>query len=397
MPDSPNSEATAAAPQSVDAEMLLGFWYPALRSAQVQGRKLEQALLLGVPLVLGRDSRGRPFALRDSCPHRGIPLSYGRLDSGGLLECCYHGWRFEPTSGQCKEIPSLTSDSKLKVERIFANAFPCREQDGYFWVLMPEKRQLPSQGNLSEKSPSEGHDFSRADTSAEEGALAPEAEPPKLPVFSDHYRRIHLWAEMPTTVDHGIIGLMDPAHGPFVHQSWWWRSRHSIHEKQKAFEPIPNGFRMSPHAPSSNSAPYKLLRLYAKADAITTTIDFILPNRRLEQIRAGKYWFSSQTTVTPITRERCRIDFCAAWNLFRWLPITPVLRSFGNRFIRQDQRTMEMQAEGLRHNPNLMLIDDTDRPAKWYFELKKAWLESRRTGQPLRHPMTGPVTLRWRS
>lgn len=376
MPDSLNSEATAAVPQSVDAEMLLGFWYPALRSAQVRRGRLEQAMLLGVPLVLSRDSQGRPFALRDTCPHRGIPLSYGRLDSDGLLECCYHGWRFEPVSGQCREIPSLTADSKLKVERIFAGAFPCREQDGYFWVFLAEGKPTgASTGELS----------------------APEAGPPQLPVFSDHYRRIHLWAEMPTTVDHGIIGLMDPAHGPFVHQSWWWRSRHSIHEKEKRFEPIPNGFRMSPHIPSSNSAPYKLLRLYARADAITTTIDFVLPNRRLEQVRAGQYWFSSQTTVTPITRQRCRIDFCAAWNLFRWLPITPVLRSFGNRFIRQDQRTMEMQAEGLRHNPGLMLIDDADRPAKWYFELKKAWLESRRTGQPLRHPLTGPVTLRWRS
>ncbi|MGH9492155.1 MAG: Rieske 2Fe-2S domain-containing protein [Terriglobales bacterium] len=388
MPDSLPSDAAAAVPQNVDAEMLLGFWYPALRSEQVRGRKLEQALLLGVSLVLGRDAQGRPFALRDSCPHRGIPLSYGRLDADGLLECCYHGWRFEPTSGQCKEIPSLTSDSKLKVERIFAGAFPCQEQDGYFWVFLPEQKQILS----------EGHEFTRAASSpVERGALAPEGEPPKLPVFSEGYRRIHLWAEMPTTVDHGIIGLMDPAHGPFVHQSWWWRSRHSIHEKQKAFEPIPNGFRMSAHTPSSNSAPYKLLRLYAQADAITTTIDFVLPNRRLEQIRAGKYWFSSQTTVTPITGERCRIDFCAAWNLFPWLPITPMLRFFGNRFIRQDQRTMEMQAEGLRHNPNLMLIDDADRPAKWYFELKRAWLESRRTGQAMRHPMPGPVTLRWRS
>jgi phenylpropionate dioxygenase-like ring-hydroxylating dioxygenase large terminal subunit len=375
MPDSPSPEATATASQSQDAEMLLGFWYPALRSGQVRGRRLAPAMLLGLPLVLGRDAQSRPFALRDTCPHRGIPLSYGRLDEGGLLECCYHGWRFEPVSGQCKEIPSLTADSKLKVERIFAGAFPCREQDGYFWVLMPEQKPAASAAESS----------------------APEAEPPQLPVFSEDYRRIHLWAEMPTTVDHGIIGLMDPAHGPFVHQSWWWRSRHSIHEKQKAFEPIPNGFRMSAHAPSSNSAPYKLLRFYAKAEAITTTIDFVLPNRRLEQIRAGKYWFSSQTTVTPITRERCRIDFCAAWNLFGWLPITPVLRSFGNRFIRQDQRTMEMQAEGLRYDPNLMLIDDADRPAKWYFELKKAWLESRRTGQPMRHPMTGPVTLRWKS
>ena len=374
MPDLLPSDAAAAVPQSVDAEMLLGFWYPALRSAQVRRGRLQAALLLGLPLVLGRDSGGRPFALRDTCPHRGIPLSYGRLDSDGLLECCYHGWRFEPVTGQCKEIPSLTSDSKLKVDRIFAGAFPCREQDGYFWVFVPEQR--PAGAGES---------------------TAPEAEPPQLPVFSDPYRRIHLWAEMPTTVDHGIIGLMDPAHGPFVHQSWWWRSRHSIHEKEKRFEPIANGFRMSPHTPSSNSAPYKLLRLYAQADAITTTIDFVLPNRRLEQIRAGKYWFSSQTTVTPITRQRCRIDFCAAWNLFPWLPITPVLRAFGNRFIRQDQRTMEMQAEGLRYDPNLMLIDDADRPAKWYFELKKAWLDSRRSGQPMRHPMSGAVTLRWKS
>ena len=113
---------------------------------------------------------------------------------------------------------------------------------------------------------------------------------------------------------------MDPAHGPFVHQAWWWRSRHSIHEKQKNFEPIPYGFRMSAHTPSSNSAPYKLLRLYAKADSITTTIDFVLPNMRSEIIRAGKYWFSSLTTVTPITRNRCRIDVVAAWNLFRWMP-----------------------------------------------------------------------------
>ena len=398
MPDPATSEANQAAPQSVDAEMLLGFWYPALRSAQVRGRKLEQALLLGVPLVLGRDSSGRPFALRNSCPHRGIPLSYGRLDSDGLLECCYHGWRFEPVSGQCREIPSLTSDSKLKVERISAGAFPCQEQDGYFWVFLPEKKQVPSEGRDSVGqgfSPDSRSD--RAIPADGSAALAAEGEPPKLPVFSERYRLTHLWAEMPTTVDHGIIGLMDPAHGPFVHQSWWWRSRHSIHEKQKAFEPIPNGFRMSAHTPSSNSAPYKLLRFYADAEHITTTIDFVLPNRRLEQIRAGKYWFSSQTTVTPITRKRCRIDFCAAWNLFPWLPITPVLSFFGKRFIRQDQRTMEMQAEGLRHNPNLMLIDDADRPAKWYFELKRAWLESRRTGQPMRHPMPGPVTLRWRS
>ena len=50
------------------------------------------------------------------------------------------------------------------------------------------------------------------------------------------------------------------------------------------------------------------------------------------------------------------------------------------------------QAEGLRFNPALMLIDDADKPAKWYFALKQARLKG--TGE---HPLSGPVTLHWRS
>ena len=59
---------------------------------------------------------------------------------------------------------------------------------------------------------------------------------------------------------------------------------------------------MSPHAPSANSAPYKILKLLTGEPA-TTTIDFVLPNQRFEQIRAGRYWLSSRTTVTPIRRD----------------------------------------------------------------------------------------------
>jgi phenylpropionate dioxygenase-like ring-hydroxylating dioxygenase large terminal subunit len=194
-------------------------------------------------------------------------------------------------------------------------------------------------------------------------------------------------------VDQGIIGLMDPAHGPFVHQSWYWRSRHSIHEKEKKFEPIPNGFRMSPHTPSSNSAPYRMLQKYT-GEPVTTTIDFVLPNIRTEEIRSGKLWFSSRATVTPVRRDLCRIDFVAAWNLL--LPVT-IFRIFAKKFLRQDQETMILQAEGLKHNPRLMLIDDADRPAKWYFGLKANLLESRRAGAAMVHPMSGPVTLHWRS
>ena len=361
---------------ATDAQMLTGFWYRALPADCVHRNRLYKATLLEIPLVIGRDRLGQPFALRDSCPHRGMPLNRGTFD-GENLECPYHGWQFDVHNGQCQLIPSLTSDQTLRVDRIYAGGYPCQERDYFIWVYIPD----PSPPRAGFSAPADAHG----------GA-------PEIEKFSDKYRRAYLQAEMPVSVDHGIIGLMDPAHGPFVHQAWWWRTRHSIHEKRKNFEPIPNGFRMSAHTPSSNSAPYKLLRLYADADPITTTIDFVLPNVRTEIIRAGKYWFSSLTTVTPITRSHCRIDVVAAWNIFRGLPFGPELLKFVfAKFVEQDRRTMEMQAEGLKHNPHLMLIENADRPAKWYFQLKAAHLEAKRTGTEIKHPMAGPVTLRWRS
>ena len=363
-----NDAGANQAAREADLGFLWDFWYPALRSTEIVGQRLATAMLLEVPLVLGRTSDGKAFAMRDSCPHRGIPLSYGRFD-GKAVECSYHGWRFDACSGRCIEIPSRTDQDKIKTERIFAADYACEEHDGYVWVFMH------AQG-----------------TRAPESSTIPPV--PRLATFSEKFRVMHLACDLPAHVDHGIIGLMDPAHGPFVHQSWFWRSRGSIHEKQKQFEPIPNGFRMSPHSPSSNSLPYQMLKKRT-GEPVTTTIDFILPNRRLEEIHSGKLWFSSQTTVTPVRRDLCRIDFVAAWNLF-FLPVS-IFRIFGKIFLRQDQETMIQQAEGLKHNPHLMLIDDADRPARWYFALKSNLIESRRTGETLPHPMSGPVTLHWRS
>ena len=364
------SETTSSNARNGASDMLWGFWYPAVRSEQVRARKLARAMLLEVPLVIGRDSQGQPFALRDVCPHRAFPLSFGQFD-GANVECAYHGWQFDALTGQCRHIPSLTADSKLKCERVHAGSFPCAERDGYLWAFMTNP-----EGRLEQPT---------------------HPPPPELPVFSQRYQIAHLSADLPCTVDHGIIGLMDPAHGPFVHQAWWWRTRRSIRDKSKQFEPIPNGFRMSPHTPSANSAPYKILK-FATGEPVTTTIDFVLPNQRFEQIRAGKYWLSSRTTVTPVRRDLCRLDFVAAWNILRWFPVVSfIIHVLGPRFIRQDTEVIKKQALGLQYGDRMMLIDDADRQARWYFELKSAYLDSQRSGTPLRHPMTGPVTLHWRS
>src|SRR5437879_7769330 len=227
-----DAEATQEAAAQADAGFLWDFWYPAMRSSEISGQNLATAMLLEVPLVLGRTSDGKVFAMRDSCPHRGIPLSYGRLD-GKVVECCYHGWRFDACTGQCVGIPSLSSQDKLKVERIFAGHYACEERDGYVWVYM--------------NAP---------------GTKQPEKIPaaPALTVFSDKYKITHLSCELPSHIDHGIIGLMDPAHGPFVHQSWFWRKGGSINEIAKQLETIPNVFRMSPHSTTTYSKPYQSLK-----------------------------------------------------------------------------------------------------------------------------------------
>ncbi len=143
--------------------------------------------------------------------------------------------------------------------------FRCEERDGYAWVYVPGR----ARGGWCDES-----------------ALP---AVPEVPKFSATVSDGASAAELPCNVDHGIIGLMDPAHGPFVHQAWWWRSAASIHEKTKQFEPLQDdehggrnaGFAWRRMRRRSNSAPYKLL-----GRAGTTTIDFVLPNRRYETIRA---------------------------------------------------------------------------------------------------------------
>ena len=66
--------------QTPDSLMLFGFWYRALPSNQLNRGELRPIMLLEQPLVVGRDRDGKAFAMRDACPHRGMPLSYGQFD-----------------------------------------------------------------------------------------------------------------------------------------------------------------------------------------------------------------------------------------------------------------------------------------------------------------------------
>ncbi len=348
---------------SEDTAFLRNLWYVAGLSRSLAPHAMRREFLLGEPLLLARKGNGEAFALRDVCPHRASPLSPGRM-VGGEVECPYHGWRFRD-DGLCTHIPSILQDQNVEPGNIRVPNYPLREQDGLIWIYM-----------------------------AADAKSAPDAPPPHMPIGPMAGQAGPGFVESQTfacALDHAVVGLMDPAHGPFVHRSWWWRTEKSIHEKSKHHAPSVRGFTMMTHKPSSNSFFYRIL-----GGDLTTEIRFELPGLRFERIRAGRHEVLGFTSVTPKTADETLVTQVFYWTI-PWLSaLKPFLRPFAREFLSQDRRMVEMQKEGLKYSGAQMLIQDADVPAIWYHRLKKAWAESVKNGTPFVNPVQAR-TLRWRS
>lgn len=97
------------------APHLRNYWFAICLSSDIS-KKLVRYNLFNVPFVVFRDQRGQCKAYIDSCPHRGVPLSIGKLKNDEII-CAYHGWRFDNT-GKCKEIPALRQSNKACIKSI---------------------------------------------------------------------------------------------------------------------------------------------------------------------------------------------------------------------------------------------------------------------------------------
>ena len=338
---------------------LKNLWYFVMHGSQLDQKKLTAREITGERIVFGRDPQGKPFALRDNCPHRGVPLSQGWYD-GKEIQCCYHGWRFDAT-GSCLGIPALF-DKNFNPSKIKVFQYPVREINGTIWVYVPaNKTQL---------------------TDAD-------AVLPDLLIPNDQKFRFVERVTMPADVDHSVIGLIDPAHVTFVHQSWYWRSAKKLKLKEKKFEPDGRGFRMMRHAPSSNSKGYSVLK-----GGASTEINFQLPGVRTEHIKVGKHEIVSITCLTPINDKATELNHIFYSTLgvvkYLWWP----LRFLGKQFIHQDLGVFEKLNQGLKSNPTLMLLGEPDAQARWYFELKRAWSMSVQNKVPFVNPVEAR-TLHW--
>ncbi len=113
------------------------FWHPVAWSHEVVEQPVA-VTLLGEPLVVVRPPTGKVVAFIDECPHRGAPLSLGRLE-GGELVCAFHGWRFGP-EGDATCIPALGPDGAIPSRARLAQPAGVCERYGIVWVALEEPR-----------------------------------------------------------------------------------------------------------------------------------------------------------------------------------------------------------------------------------------------------------------
>jgi phenylpropionate dioxygenase-like ring-hydroxylating dioxygenase large terminal subunit len=334
------------------------MWYYAAAGERLRPGRMLAKTMLGEPVLLARARDGSVFALRDLCPHRGIPLSCGTFD-GNEIECRFHAWRFD-RGGRCTAIPSLSPDQDFDSSRIGVKTYPAREVQGNVWVFF-----------------------------GDDPATAPEI--PVLPEAGNRRPDLVMDMKVRCSIDQAVFGQMDPTHNAFVHVSWWWRKQHQVQPKAKAFAPAPWGFTMVPHRPSGNLHLYRLL-----GGEPETQIIFRLPSTRIEHLRFGRHWMVTLNTVTPIGDDEIEMSYAAWWNLPLFTVLKPVLRMGLQTFTHQDRDILEMQSRGLRHNPAVILIDDADTQAKWYHRLKNEYARAHSERRPFVNPVKERV-LRFQS
>lgn len=160
-------------------------WHPLALEHELTDRPLA-VTLLGRRLALFR-SGAELGLVEDRCPHRNVPLSAGRVNSGAL-ECPYHGWQFDP-HGQCIKVPGSSTCAVAGVR-----AWPVRAAHGLIW------------GNMH-------------------------AEPAPFPQFwseTDGSGYDRFWWNVPAApaaIGDAIENLLDPLHSYFLHPGLVRRSR----------------------------------------------------------------------------------------------------------------------------------------------------------------------------
>lgn len=341
-----------------DPDYLQELWYVASASKAIKRGQAKHLTLLGQAILIGRKNNQKIFAVSDICPHRGTLLSRGKFN-GEYITCKYHGWKFS-SDGQCSKIPSQLAYQKPKPSAINIKQYHVREDSGIIWIYMGNGKPIEN------------------------------SHPSLVPAYCK--LQVHIVKNFECDMDLAVTGLMDPAHGAFIHTSPLWRKYGQTQKKSKKFSPLPLGWRMESHTASSNSRAYR----FFMGGSTKTQIDYLLPGVRFEHAWTSKVNYYGVTSCTPVNNNITSVHHFMYWDLPGGLPLRSIVKLFGHRFLAQDAQAVLDMKDGQSFGSQSILVEGADTQIRWYYKLKKEWLQSQEQARPFKNNIK-PALLEWNS
>ncbi|XP_027158550.1 protochlorophyllide-dependent translocon component 52, chloroplastic-like [Coffea eugenioides] len=169
-------------------------WYPLMPVCDLDKRRPLGKKVMGIDIVVWWDRNENEWKVfDDTCPHRLAPLSEGRIDQWGRLQCVYHGWCFGG-SGDCQFIPQAPRDGPPihTSSKACVAAYPSCVQNGILWFW-------PNADNRYKDI------FSKE-------------KPPYIPEIDDpSFTSRMITRDIQYGYEVLIENLMDPSHVPYAH------------------------------------------------------------------------------------------------------------------------------------------------------------------------------------
>lgn len=107
------------------------YWYAVERSSSLPPSAVMEVIFWGRSIALFRCSDGSLGAIANSCAHRRIKLSLGKVCADRLV-CPYHGWQYDST-GRLVGIPHDLFGRSMPVAKVAR--YPVQERYGLVWIF----------------------------------------------------------------------------------------------------------------------------------------------------------------------------------------------------------------------------------------------------------------------
>ncbi|CAN1269262.1 Protochlorophyllide-dependent translocon component 52, chloroplastic [Linum perenne] len=169
-------------------------WYPVMPVCDLDKKVPHGKKVMGIDVVVWWDCNENAWKVFDDmCPHRLAPLSEGRIDQWGRLQCVYHGWCFDG-SGSCKLIPQSPPDGPPvhTNKRACVATYPTIVHHNIVWFW---PNSDPQYKDISETK-----------------------KPPFIPELEDpSFTTMYGVRDLPYGYEVLVENLMDVAHLPYAH------------------------------------------------------------------------------------------------------------------------------------------------------------------------------------